>query len=82
MEKITLNVYTKRMPNGKWSCFTTYKGIDRAYVGDTISVVADMGEWLVGKPVNPVWHDPVIHPLREKEPEIPIRYQRSRIDFL
>ena len=37
----TLIVNTKKMPNGKWSCFTTYKGTDMAFVGN-ISVVSQM----------------------------------------
>ncbi len=28
-------IYTKRMPNGKWSCFGTFDGYDFAFVSDS-----------------------------------------------
>jgi len=63
MQKIKVN--TKRMPNGKWSCFTTYKCMDKAFVGG-ISVVKEMADWLKNEPVEIVWTEPVIHPPKEK----------------
>lgn len=62
----TLEVNTKRMPNGKWSCFTTYKCMDKAFVGD-ISVVKQMADWLKNEPVEILWTEPEIHPPRAKE---------------
>ena len=77
MQKIEVN--TKKMPNGKWSCYTTYKGMDKAFVGD-ISVVKQMADWLNNEPVEIVWNEPVIHLPKEHEPKPQIRYSYSRID--
>lgn len=55
-----LKVRTKRMPSGNWSCYTTYKGIDKAFEGG-IDVVAQMVDWLKNEPVKIEWVKPVIH---------------------
>ncbi len=63
--------------NGKWSCFTTYKGTDMAFVGN-ISVVSQMAGWLKDEPVNIIWNEPVIHLPAKKDN---YKFQRPRIDF-
>lgn len=30
-----IEIETKRMPNGKWSCFSTFEGYDHAFVTDS-----------------------------------------------
>lgn len=74
----TIEVNTKRMTNGKWSCFTTYKGMDKAFVGD-ISVVKHMADWLKNEPVEIIWTEPVIHPRRAKESKY--KWTPPRIDI-
>ena len=75
-----LKIHTKKMPNGMWSCYTTYNGTDHAFTSHDISAVAKMGNWLHNKSVNPVWEEPVIYP-----PEQPIpssAYRKIRLDHL
>lgn len=75
---MNVKVNTKKMPNGEWSCFTTYKGIDKAFVGN-ISVVSEMANWLKGLPIeNIIWNDPVIHLPKEKESNY--KFRRPKLD--
>lgn len=30
-----IEIETKKMPNGKWSCFSTFQGYDHAFVSDS-----------------------------------------------
>ncbi len=74
----SLKIYTKKMPNGMWSCYTTYDGTDHAFTCYDISAVSKMANWLRDKPVKPIWDEPVIYP-----PEQPIpatSYRRIKLD--
>ena len=74
---MNLKIRTKKMPSSKWVCFTTYKGIDKAFIGKDISVVAEMTEWLKGEHINVIWIDPVIH---ERKSKSNYRFRRPKID--
>lgn len=79
-----VTIKTKKMTSGKWSCYTTYKGIDKAFEGNDITVVSQMMDWLnsLGNKPELYWEDPVIYKPEEKIPEPPIQFQRNRIDHL
>lgn len=72
-----LKVRTKRMPSGNWSCFTTYKGVDKSFEGG-IEVVSQMADWLKDEPVKILWIEPVIH--EPSKPKTNYRFKRPRID--
>ena len=76
-----LNIYTKRMPCGDWCCNTHFV-IEKAFVSDDISVVADMRDWLTENDctLKLVWHPPVVHPLNKKLPQPQIVSRSSRLD--
>jgi len=72
-----LKVRTKRMPSGDWSCYTTYKGTDKAFVGG-IEVVSQMADWLKEEPVTIKWIEPEIH--EPVKPNTNYRFKRPKID--
>lgn len=73
-----LKVRTKKMPSGEWSCFTTYKGTDKAFVGENIGVVAEMATWLKNEPVEIEWIEPVI--CKPAKPKSNYQFKRPKID--
>ena len=73
-----LKVGTHKMPCGDWSCYTTYKGIDKAFVGKDISVVIEMNDWLKNEPVDVVWETPEIHP--PSQPKSRYKFKRPIVD--
>lgn len=80
MEK--LNVKTKKMPNGDWSCYTTFKGTDKAFVDNSIIVVHQMADWVfeIQYEGEIIWQDPVIHEQGKKLLEPQVTHRASRID--
>lgn len=74
---MNLKVKTKRMPSGDWSCYTTYKGMDKVFVGG-IEAVSQMSDWLKNEPVNIEWIEPEIHETRK--PKTNYRFKRPRVD--
>lgn len=76
---INVKINTKKMPSGKWSCYTTINGFDKAFVGD-FSVVCQMNDWLRDKNVIPEFTEPIIYKTRVKASKLQVGYQFSRID--
>lgn len=71
-----LKVRTKQMPSGEWSCYTTYKGVDRAFTGDNILVQEKMQNYLKNEKINIIWDNAVIHP----PPEPNYKFRLPHID--
>lgn len=74
-----LDVYTKRMPSGIWSCYTTYQGIDKAFTGETENEVRlKMSMWLSDELLDITWHETVIH--ASNPPPVNHEWNRPRLD--
>lgn len=78
-------IETKRMPNGKWSCFATIEGYDYAFVTDSKEdSQRQMTDLLVKKNLlhRSVFLEAVVYPLIQRIKKEVSMWIRPRLDFL
>ena len=83
--KNMIQIHSKKMPNGKWSCYATFDGYDHAFVTDSKEESQrQMRELLKKRNLegHGLFMEEVIHPPRENASKKDTRWRRPFLDHL